>query len=154
LDHIIHVFGISFKTALHYDVIATKARFNPFSKINFQALAALSEKRVQTNTRFIEIKAANQQINSIYNNPKKPTRLALKDVFYDAHEMDSLWKKIKKIVDTESTFTLVNNSFDTEQLKFDDFQQDINKYKIKEVKNNPYLEEAISILNDYYTLTK
>ncbi len=145
---------VSFKTALHYDVIATKARFNPFSKINFQSLAALSEKRVQTNTRFIEIKAANQQINSIYNNPKKPTRLALKDVFDDTHEMDSLWKKIKKIVDTESTFTLVNNSFDTEQLKFDDFQQDINKYKIKEVKNNPYLEEAISILNDYYTLTK
>ena len=145
---------VSFKTALHYDVIATKARFDPFSKINFQALATLSEKRVQINSRFIEIKAVNQQINSIYNNPKKPTRLVLKDVFDDVHEIDALWKKVKKIVDLESTFTLVNNSFDAEQLKFDVFQQDINKYKIKEVKNNPYLEEAISILNDYHTLTK
>ena len=97
---------------------------------------------------------ANQQINALYNNPKKPTRLVLKDVFDEVHKIDSLWEKVKKIIDSESNFTLSNTTYDVEKLKFDTFQQDSNTYKIKNLKNSPYLEEAIAILNDYNTLTK
>jgi carboxyl-terminal processing protease len=145
---------ISFKTALKYDVIATKARFNPFSKTYFSKIVELSNSRVKTASRFNEISLANEQINALYNNLKKPTRLIFKDVFNDTHEIDSLWKKVKKIVDSESNSTISNNSYDLEKLKFDVFQQEINRYKIKEVKNNPYLEEAIAIINDYKNLNK
>ncbi|WP_338648339.1 carboxy terminal-processing peptidase [Flavobacterium sp. KS-LB2] len=145
---------ISFKTALKYDVITTKARFNPFSKTLFPKIIELSNSRIKNTSRFNEISLANEQINALYNNPKKPTRLTFKDVFNDIHEIDPIWKKVKKIVESESNNTISNNSFDLEQLKFDVFQQEINRYKIKEVKNNPYLEEAIAILNDYKNLNK
>jgi carboxyl-terminal processing protease len=135
-------------------MITTKARFNPFSKTYFPKIVELSNSRVKNASRFNEISLANKQINALYNNPKKPTRLVFKDVFNDIHEIDSLWKKVKKIVESESNSTISNNSFDLEQLKFDVFQQDINRYKIKEVKNNPYLEEAIAIINDYKNLNK
>lgn len=144
----------SYKTALKNDVIITKARFNPLPKTYFPQLTALSHTRVKENIRFNEINVANQQINALYNNPKKPTRLVLKDVFDDVHKIDTLWEKVKKIIDSKSNFTLSNTTYDLEKLKFDTFQQDSNTYKIENLKNSPYLEEAIAILNDYNTLTK
>ena len=144
----------SYKTALKNDVIITKARFSPLPKTYFPQLTALSHTRVKENIRFNEINVANQQINALYNNPKKPTRLVLKDVFDDVHKIDSLWEKVKKIIDSKSNFTLSNTTYDLEKLKFDTFQQDSNTYKIENLKNSPYLEEAIAILNDYNTLTK
>ena len=144
----------SYKTALKNDAIITKARFSPLPRNYFPELIALSQTRVKANVRFNEINTANEQINALYNNPKKPTRLVFKDVFEDVHEIDSLWKKVKKIVESENNSTISNNSYDLEKLKFDVFQQDINRYKIKEVKNNPYLEEAIAIINDYKNLNK
>ena len=144
----------SYKTALKNDVIITKARFSPLPKTYFPQLTALSHTRVKENIRFNEINVANQQINALYNNPKKPTRLVLKDVFDDVHKIDTLWETVKKIIDSKSNFTLSNTTYDLEKLKFDTFQQDSNTYKIENLKNSPYLEEAIAILNDYNTLTK
>ena len=145
---------ISYKTAFKNDVIITKARFNPLPKTHFSELIQLSNSRTKTATLFNEISVANDQINALYNNPKKPTRLVFKDVFNDVHQIDSLWKKVKKIVDSQRNFTISNTSYDLEKLKFDAFQQDINTYKIQNLKNSPYLEEAVAILNDYITITK
>ena len=142
------------ESAFKNDVIFTKARFNPLPKTYFPQLIQLSKSRVKTMTLFNEISLANDQINALYNNPKKPTRLVFKDVFDDVHEIDSLWKKVKKIVDSQRAFTISNTSYDLEKLKFDAFQQDINTYKIQNLKNSLYLEEAIAILNDYITITK
>ena len=77
-----------------------------------------------------------------------------KEVFNDVHEIDSLWKKIKKITATETNCTITNNSYDSENMQFDAFQQEIYSYKIKDLKTNPYLEEAISIVNDFNLLNK
>ena len=145
---------ISYKTAFKNDVIITKARFNPLPKTHFSELIQLSNSRIKTATLFNEISIANDQINALYNNPKKPTRLVFKDVFNDVHQIDSLWKKVKKIVDSQRNFTISNTSYDLEKLKFDAFQQDINTYKIQNLKNSPYLEEAVAILNDYIRITK
>ncbi|SDH19890.1 carboxyl-terminal processing protease [Flavobacterium omnivorum] len=145
---------ISYKTSFKNDVIKTKARFNPLPKTHFSELIHLSNSRIKTATLFDEISIANDQINALYNNPKKPTRLVFKDVFNDVHQIDSLWKKVKKIVDSQRNFTISNTSYDLEKLKFDAFQQDINTFKIQNLKNSPYLEEAVAILNDYIRITK
>ena len=41
-----------------------------------------------------------------------------------------------------------------EKLKFDDYQKEINTFKIKELKTNPYIEEVVDILYDYHNLQK
>ena len=145
---------ISLKTALKYDVINTKARYNAFPKAYFQKLEELSNSRSKNNARFNEINLLNEKINALYNDPKKPILVNFKEVFKDVHEIDSLWKKVKKITATETNCTISNNSYDSENMQFDAFQQEIFTYKIKDLKTNPYIEEAISILNDFNQLNK
>lgn len=139
---------ISFKTALKYDVINSKARFNPFRKDYYPAIIELSNLRTENNARFNEINLTNTAINALYNNPKEPLQVTFKEVFNDIHEIDSLWKKVKKIAKTETSCTISNNSYDSEKLQSDAFQQEINTYKIKDLKTSPYIEEAVAILND------
>lgn len=143
---------ISYKTALKYDRINTKTKFNAFRKDYYPTLMALSEVRSKNNSQFNSIISANQEINALYNDSKKPLRVAFKDVFKDVHEIDALWKKVKKITETETNCIISNNSYDSEKLKFDAFQQEINTSKIKNLKTNPYIEEAVSILNDFNNL--
>lgn len=144
----------SYKTALKYNKINTKIKFNPYKKDYYPSLIALSKTRTQNNTRFNEIIAANQEINALYNDTKKPIRVAFKDVFKDVHEIDSLWKKVKKITTTKTNCNIINNSYDLKQLQQDAFLQEINTSKIKDLKTNPYIEEAVEILNDYNKLNK
>ncbi len=144
---------ISYKTALKYDRIHTKARFSPF-QVDIEKVVELSHSRTANSSRFNEILLTNNEINSLYNDPKKPLRLAFKDVFNSTHEIDTLWKKVKKIMAKETNCTISNNSHDYEKLQLDAFQQEINTSKIKDLKTNPYLEEAVAILNDFNNLKK
>ena len=145
---------ISYKTALPYDMITTKARYIPFRKDYYPTLITLSNSRSKDNVRFNEILLANNEINALYNDPKKPLRIAFKDVFNDVHEIDALFKKVKKIAATETNCNISNNSYDLEKLQFDTFQQEVNTSKINDLKTNPYIEEAVAILNDFNNLKK
>jgi len=145
---------ISYKTALKYDMINTKARFNPFRKDYYPTLIAFSNSRSKDNSRFKEILLVNEEINALYNDPKKPLRIAFTDVFNDVHEIDALFKKVKKIAAMETNCTISNNTYDLEKLQFDTFQQEVNTSKINYLKTNPYVEEAVAILNDFNNLKK
>lgn len=145
---------VSFKTALQQDAISTKGKFNPLANPNFEKIVALSNLRVKKSEIFNEINIANSEINALYLHLKKPIRLTFKDVFNDFHEIDTLWEKVKKIAERESGCTILNNSEDIQKIQFDTFQQDINTYRIKNLKKNPYLEEAVAILKDYTTVNK
>jgi carboxyl-terminal processing protease len=125
---------ISYKTALKYDIIGSKARFSPFRKDYYPTIIEQSKLRTKNNTRFKEFILANQEINALYNDPKKPLQISFKNVFKDVHEIDGLWKKVKKSTETQNNCTISNNSYDSEKLKFDPYQQEINTYKIKELK--------------------
>lgn len=139
---------ISYKTALKHDEIHSKVRFTPFRKDYYPSIIEQSISRSRNNARFNEISLVNQKINTLYNDLKKPLVITFKDVFNDIHEIDSLWNKIKKMMTTENTCTISNNSYDAEKLKFDTYLQEINSYKMKDLKTNPYIEEVVEILND------
>ena len=145
---------ISYKTALEYDRIITKAKFNPLRKEYYPTLIALSNSRSKNDVRFNEIMAVNTDINALSNNLKKPLRIAFTDVFNDVHEIDALFKRVKKIVAMETNCTISNTTYDLEKMQFDTFQQEINTSKINDLKTNPYIEEAIAILTDFNNLKK
>lgn len=138
----------SLKTSLKYDSVKSKAKFNPFRKDYYPSIIGLSNIRAKDNVRFNEIILANEEINAIYNGNKKPLKLTFEDVFNDVHQIDTLWKKVKKIATTETNCLISNNSFDSEILKKDSSSQEINSYRIKNLKTNPYIEESVAILND------
>jgi len=138
----------SYKTALKYDQIHSKARFYPFRKDYYPKIMEQSHSRTKYNTLFNEIITTNKDINALYNGDKAPLVITFKNVFNDVHEIDSIWKKVKKIATTETVCTIYNNSYDSEKLKSDEYLREINSYKIKDLKTNPYIEEAVDILND------
>jgi carboxyl-terminal processing protease len=142
------------KTALRYDILHTTAKFNPFPRTNIEKVIALSNARTKNNTRFNDITLANKEINAFYNNPKSSYLLSFKNVYKDTHKLDVLWKKIKILSENNTKCSILNTSYDIEKLESDAFLQDGNDYRIKEVKTNPYLDEAISIINDYNRLNK
>lgn len=139
----------NYKTALKYDMITTKARYQKYVTFNSEKVKELSKQRVSNDERFAELKRLNDEINFVYNSPKAPVRLTFVDVFNEIHQIDGLWKKVKDIT-SKLTETLVSNTtYESEKLKFDSFQQEINSFKIKDVKCNPYLAEAIALIKDY-----
>ena len=69
-------------------------------------------------------------------------------------ETRELLKKVKKIAATETNCTISNNTYDLEKLQFDTFQQEVNTSKMNGLKTNPYIEEAVAILNDFNNLKK
>ncbi|HEY6142630.1 MAG TPA: carboxy terminal-processing peptidase [Flavobacterium sp.] len=144
---------ISYKTALKYDQLTIKTRFNPYNT-DIKKVIELSNSRALNNDCFKEILLANKDMNTLFNENKKPLRVAFKDVFKDVHEIDDLYNKVKKIMTTENNCIITNNSYDLEKLQTDDFQEEINTFKIKELKTNPYIEEAVAILNDFNNLKK
>lgn len=139
----------SFKTALPYDAITTRAKYNPLPKTFNSEIVNLSKSRIDSDLRFKEIRSINNEINFTYNKPRNPVRLTFTDVFKEVHDIDSLWEKVKSVTEKENSLTISNTSYDTEKLAFDEFQKEINTFKMKDVKTNPYLEEAINIINDY-----
>ena len=139
----------SFASALPYDVIKTNTRFTVLPKMYTEKILNLSKARIEADDRFKEIKSINEQLNMRYNHPKKPIRVTFLDVFKETHETDELWEKVKKITTEENDFSISNNSYDIQKLAFDDTKMEINTFKMKDVKSNPYVNEALNIINDY-----
>jgi carboxyl-terminal processing protease len=139
----------SFASALTYDVIKTNARFTALSKTYDDTILKLSKNRIANNLRFTAINSLNKEITAMYNNPKKPIRLRFSEVFIATHETDELWEKVKKITLEETDFNIKNNSYDVQKLGYDEDKIEMNAFKIKDVKANPYVAEALNIINDY-----
>lgn len=139
----------NYKTALKYDSIASKAKYRPYPVPEWDRMVQMSRDRTQNSSTFLELKKLNIGINKAYNRQRKPVRLTFDDVFIDAHEVDSLWKEVKEVSEKPTAAIITATSWQNEKMKSDKFEQDISAFKIKEVKTNPYLEEAIAIIKDY-----
>ncbi|WP_298152923.1 carboxy terminal-processing peptidase [Flavobacterium sp.] len=144
----------SYKTALPNDVIVTKARFQPLSIPNKEKIIALSTSRIQNSVKFNELKQLDGEINLMYNKTRGPIRLTFADVFKDIHEIDPLWNKIKEVAEKPSGVSISNTSYEKGKISNDAFEKEISDYRMKDVKSNPYLEEAINIIKDYNGLQK
>ena len=139
----------SFASALPYNVIKTNLRFTALPKLFTNQILESSRIRIENDNRFKEISNINKEINWIYNEPKKPIRLKFSDVFEATHQTDKLWDKVKKITLEETDYAIKNNTYDAQKTGYDDAKKEINAFKIKDIKSNPYVAEAINIIADY-----
>ena len=144
----------SYKTALPYNAIATGTKFSALPHFFDAELGNLSRARISNNYHFNAINQLNHTINALYNSDSKAVRLTFADVFKEVHEADSLWEKVKELTEKETQCKVYNTAFDSDRFAIDEFQNEINTFKIKDSQTNPYLEEALSIINDYKNLKK
>lgn len=142
----------SSKTALKNDAIKVKTRFSPYSKNVVEKLIPLSQSRVNLEANFNEIKEVNTKMETIFKSQKAPILMNFASVFSNVHEVDSLFEQVKKISETASDFAIKNTSFTEEIIKTDDFQKSIYEYRIKNLKTNASVFEAINVISDYKKL--
>jgi carboxyl-terminal processing protease len=141
----------SYKTALEYDFITTKARFTRY-ETDFSKVIQQSRDRIKADRRFVMYEALNKRINSIYTHPKPYMRLMLDDVFPEIHSIDELWKKIKNSSELPAECVISNTEAEIEKITPDPLLREINEFKIKDVRNNPYLAEAVLMIRDFNSL--
>ena len=136
------------KTALKNDVINGVLRFTAFPNPLKNTVIEKSKNRVQANEAMNKIAAMNVKINAIYDNDLPPILLEFNPVFKEVNRINSLWKDIKDLSEVEYPLVVKRNSVDVEYQQFDEFLKSSNTEKIKNIKRNLHIIEAVNIIND------
>ncbi|MCW4469908.1 S41 family peptidase [Flavobacterium sp. MFBS3-15] len=136
-------------TAIKNDSIADlHLRFSKMPEEPIKRAAELSRNRTASDAGFQMVTSVNDRINALYNNAKKPVAVTFDSVFDDVHSMDQIWKDISAAAEKELGFSIRNTAFNQEVTGYDDYLKNANEYKIKSVKTDMYINEAVNILKD------
>jgi carboxyl-terminal processing protease len=114
--------------------------------------AALSRNRTGQSDDFNRIKGMNTKISALYKIEKPAMAVTFDNVFDDVHSMDAIWKEINEAAEKEFTIKVSNTGGASKLAPADDFQQNINEQKIKALKADAYINEALQIATDLYNL--
>ena len=136
------------KTALKNDVIPGVSRFTEFANPLKSSAIEKSKSRVNANGDLNKIATMNVKINAIFDTDLPPILLEFNSVFKDVNKMNSLWKDIKDLSEVEYALVVERNSVDVEYQQFDDYLKSSNTEKIKAIKRNLHIIEAVNIIND------
>ncbi|MFN3755026.1 S41 family peptidase [Flavobacterium sp.] len=136
------------KTALPNDEISVVAKYNRLKNDHKDDLIALSQKRIEQSKEANEIKALNNKINPLYDNDLPPIELNFDHVFEEVTKMNKLWKDIKILNEKELNITVEQNSIDIEGQKYDDYLKSFTTERVKNIKQNYHILEAVNILAD------
>lgn len=136
------------KTALKNDVIPAVSRFTEFPNPLKNTVVEKSKARVKANADLNTIAAMNVKIDAIYDADLPPILLDFNSVFKEVNRINSLWKDIKVLSEIEYPITVERNSVDVEYQQFDEFLKSSNTEKIKAIKSNLQIIEAVNIIND------
>ncbi|MNJ98035.1 Tail-specific protease precursor [compost metagenome] len=138
----------SMPTAIKNDTLTLNIAFNKLPDTETKKVIALSKNRTEKNEDFNLIDVVNSRINDLYSDDKAPMPINFDTVFTDSHSMDEIWKCVSDSSEKEQEFNVTETTFAAEIPVEDDYNKSINNYKIKAVKADIYINEAINILKD------
>lgn len=144
----------SYPTALKNDNLKFPAKFTAFNNGFKITEIEVSKKRVDENASLFAVKNLNKKIDAIYENEMPPIVLDFDAVFTEVNRINLLWKEIETINETEYPLDIQNNSFDFDFQKTDPYLKTSNIEKIKNIRSNFHVVEAVNILNDLYKHSK
>jgi len=136
------------ETALKNDEIGVNLKYERLSNEVYAGAIALSKKRIEASKDAADILALNAKVNPFYDNDLSPITLQFDAVFNDVNKINALWKTIKSATEKEYPIAVEQNSVDDEYQKYDDYLKSCNTERIKSVKQNYHILEAVNILND------
>ena len=136
------------KTALKNVVISGISKFNEFSNTPKNQVINDSRKRINVNLNAKKIADTNVKIDALYDGTLPPILLEFTSVFNEVNKMNDFWTSLKDLSEIEYPITVERNKIDVEYQEFDEFLKSSNAEKIKAIKSNFPLMEAIDIIND------
>lgn len=143
-----------YTTALRGNLTINPIKFRAFSPDIKTVEIQISKKRVSENAAFAAIQKLNEKINVVYEKDMAPIVLEFDHVSREVNRINTLWKEIQELTETEYSLNVQNNSIDSESQKSDLYLSKSNGEKIKAIKSNLHVLEAVNILNDIYQRAK
>ncbi len=139
-----------FPTAIKNDSIEPFLKYRPYAKrALIDKLAQNSAARMVDNYYFNDIKKINQKIDNIVNTPKAELPMTLDAVFKQKKLVNSLWKEINTFNDENNPLDVYNSTVNQFLLGVYPNDKTTNQYQIDNLKTNPYLNEAVNVINEF-----
>jgi len=139
-----------FPTAIKNDSLDPFLKFKPYVKRSLiDKLAKNSTARLSDNYFFNNIKKINQKIDQLVNTPKAELPMTLDAVFNQKKTINALWTEINTFNDENNPLDVYNSSVNQSLLGSYPNEKTINQYQIDNLKTNPYLNEAVNIINEF-----
>ncbi|TRX37517.1 S41 family peptidase [Flavobacterium restrictum] len=143
----------NFTTAFKNDSIATDLKFKPYvSSSLIQELSKNSLKRVATDSYFNDILGINKKIEALVNTTKASISMTLQSVFEEQNNSATLWEEITKFDDKIDLLSVTNSNYNEALLMVYPLEKENNKNQIKALKTNHYLNEAVTIIEEFNAL--
>lgn len=136
------------ETAIKNDVIKGVLRYSAFVNPFKQEVIEESKKRVSSNEILKSVSELNSKIDTIYEYDLAPILLEFNAVYDEVSKMNSFWKELKDMASKEYPIEVKRNSIDVAYQQFDDYLKSSNTEKIKAIKSNLHIIEAVNIIND------
>jgi len=139
-----------FPTAMKNDSIEPFLKYRTYVKRSLiDKLAKNSSLRLADNYYFNDIKKINLKIDQLVNTPKAEIPMTLDAVFKQKKIVNSLWTEINTFNDENNPLDVYNSSVNQFLLGAYPNDKTINQYQMDNLKTNPYLNEAVNIINDF-----
>lgn len=140
----------NFPTAIKNDSITPFLKYRPYVKRSFiDKLAKNSTARLADNYFFNNIKKINLKIDQMVNTPKAEIPMTLDDVFQQKKVVNSLWTEINTFNDENNPLDVYNSTVNQFLLGTYPTEKTINQYQMDNLKTNPYLNEAVNVINEF-----
>lgn len=140
----------SYSTAIKNDTIQTTLKFKPYVKRSLiTKLAKNSTSRLSDNYYFNNIRKINDKIDQMMNTPQTEVPMTISAIFEQKKARNALWKEIDAFNDENNPLDIYNSTVNQFLLGVYPNEKTINQYKINNLKTNPYLNEAVNILNEF-----
>ncbi|TRX03137.1 S41 family peptidase [Flavobacterium gawalongense] len=143
----------NFPTAFKNDSINTFIRFRPYAKNNLiQKVLENSRLRIVNDDYFNDIKTINKRIDDLVNQPKKAIPLTIDTVFEEQNKVSDLWEEINSFDSGSIDLNVYNSDLNRFLLAIHPSEKVNNQFQLDALKTNHYLNEAITIIEDFNAL--
>ncbi|MDX6181600.1 S41 family peptidase [Flavobacterium sp. Fl-77] len=140
----------NFSTAIPNDSLPQPLKYRPYVKRGIiDKVAHNSSVRLADNYYFNNIKKINQKIDEMVNTPKAEIPMTLDAVFEQKKIRNSLWKEINTLNEENNPLDIYNSTVNQFLLGTYPSEKVMNEYQINSLKTNPYLNEAVNIINEF-----
>jgi carboxyl-terminal processing protease len=143
----------NYPTAFKNDSINSFIKFKPYAENNLiQKVSENSRLRIVNDSYFNDIKTINKRIDDLVNQPKKAIPLTIDTVFEEQNKVSNLWDEINSFDSRSINLNVYNSIINKFLLAIHPSGKINNQFQLDALKMNHYLNEAITIIEDYNIL--
>lgn len=144
-----------FPTVIPNDSLNTHVRFKTYVKNSLiEELAQKSLRRVTEDPYFNSVKVLNSKIDQVVHKPKLEIPMTIDSAFEEQNSLTNLWEEINNFDSKDLNLNVSNSDYNKSLLMIYPAEKEYNQMQLDALKSNHYLDEAITIIEDFKALKR